>query len=107
MSCGSKKRSRSTTPASGSPRTEFIAEVRGSVTKALADKEASTRLLHRQLKSELGGLDAQEDDLINLQAATDETLPTAKAKITAKLREIEYRGSTSPSAWVRRVGTCR
>ncbi len=69
---------------------DFIAEVRTHVGATLADEEAATRLRHRQLTSELRALDAQEDNLINLVAITDDTVPTAKAKIQAKLRDIEY-----------------
>lgn len=69
---------------------QFIAEVRAQVASALADQEATTRLVHRQLSSQLRRLETEEDNLINLVAATDETVPTARAKVTAKLREIEY-----------------
>jgi hypothetical protein len=60
---------------------DFIAEVRAHVGATLADEDAATRLRHRQLTSELRALDTQEDNLINLVAMTDDTMPTAKTKI--------------------------
>lgn len=68
---------------------EFVAEVRAQVAEALADEEAATRLLHHQLTTELKALDVREDNLIDLAAKTDDTIPQAKAKIAAKLRDIE------------------
>ncbi|GAB2960534.1 hypothetical protein LWP59_05540 [Amycolatopsis acidiphila] len=52
----------------------------------IAEDKTATRLLHRQLTSELQALDAREENLIDL--AADGTLP--QAKIKAKLREIEH-----------------
>ena len=69
---------------------DFIAEVRAHVGATLADEEAATRLLRRQLTGELRALDAQEDNLINLVATTDDSVPTAKAKIHTKLHDIEH-----------------
>jgi site-specific DNA recombinase len=42
---------------------EFITEVRAYVSGAIADQEATTRLLRRQLTTELHGLDVKEDNL--------------------------------------------
>jgi site-specific DNA recombinase len=53
---------------------QFIADVRAQVAEAPADEEAATRLLHRQL---------------DLAAKTDDSVPQAKAKIAANLRDIE------------------
>jgi site-specific DNA recombinase len=64
---------------------EFIADVRTHLGQTLADQETATRLLKQQLTTQLHGLDAKEDNLIDL--AADGTLP--QAKIKQKLREIE------------------
>jgi hypothetical protein len=69
---------------------DFIATVRTQLTEALADQEAAARLLHRQLTAELRALDVREDNLIDLAATADDTVPQAKAKIAAKLRDIEH-----------------
>ena len=63
----------------------FVADVRAHIAEALADEEAATRLLKQQLTTELRGLDAKEENLIDL--AADSTLP--QAKIKQKLRDIE------------------
>jgi len=64
---------------------EFIADVRTHLAQTLADQESATRLLKQQLTTQLHGLDAKEENLIDL--AADGTLP--QAKIKQKLREIE------------------
>lgn len=69
---------------------DFIAEVRTHVAATLADEEAATRLLHQQLSAQLRALDVQEGNLMNLVATTDDSVPTATAKIHAKLRDIEH-----------------
>ena len=62
----------------------FIADVRAHIAEAIGEEEASARLLHQQLTTELHALDTQEDNLINLAASG-----AAQAKIKTKLREIE------------------
>jgi site-specific DNA recombinase len=64
---------------------EFIADVRTHMAETLGEEEAASRLLRQQLTTELQGLDAREENLIDL--AADGTVPQAKIKV--KLREIE------------------
>lgn len=63
----------------------FITDVRAHIAESINAEEASARLLHKQLTTELQGLDAREENLIDL--AADGTLP--QAKIKARLRDIE------------------
>ncbi|WP_373466069.1 recombinase family protein [Streptomyces sp. V3I8] len=63
----------------------FISDVRAHIAETIGDQEASARLLHQQLTTELEGLDGREANLIDL--AADGTLP--QTKIKAKLRDIE------------------
>jgi len=69
---------------------EFISDVRTHLGQTLADQESATRLLKQQLTTQLHGLDAKEENLIDL--AADSTLP--QAKIKQKLREIERKHLT-------------
>ena len=55
------------------------------MSNALGDEEAASRLLKQQLTTELRGLDAKEENLLDL--AADGTLP--QTKIKAKLHDIE------------------
>ncbi len=64
---------------------EFVEEVREVVAEALADQEAASRLLKRQLTTQLHSLDAKESNLLDL--AADDSLP--QLKIRQKLREIQ------------------
>ena len=63
----------------------FISDVRRHIAESIGEEEAASRLLHKQLTTELQALDAGEANLIDL--AADGTLP--QAKIKAKLRDIE------------------
>ncbi|TMQ91749.1 hypothetical protein ETD83_29460 [Actinomadura soli] len=65
----------------------FMAEVRGYLAEAIGKSEASARLLHQQLTSELTALDAKEENLLDL--AADGEMPQGRIKL--KLREIEAR----------------
>jgi site-specific DNA recombinase len=62
----------------------FTKDVRAHIADVIDEEESAARLLHRQLTNELHTLDAHEDNLIELAASG-----TARAKITAKLRDIE------------------
>jgi site-specific DNA recombinase len=63
----------------------FIADVRAHLEEAIGNEEASARLLHQQLTTELRSLDGREENLLDLTA--DGAL--AQAKIKAKLYDIE------------------
>lgn len=65
----------------------FMAEVRSYLAEAIGESEASARLLHQQLTSELTALDAKEENLLDL--AADGEMPQGRIKL--KLREIEAR----------------
>jgi site-specific DNA recombinase len=67
---------------------EFIADVRTHVAATLQDEQATTQLLHRQLTAELHSLDVKEENLIDLAAGGDETMP--QDKIKQKLRDIGH-----------------
>jgi site-specific DNA recombinase len=63
---------------------EFVAAIRQSMEAALADSETSQRLLSKQLQDQLTGLNAKEENLLDL--AADGSLP--QAKIRERLRSI-------------------
>ena len=65
-------------------RSEFIADVGAHIDSVINEQEASARLLHKQISSQLRELDTKEENLIDL--AADGTLPQTKVK--AKLRDI-------------------
>jgi site-specific DNA recombinase len=64
---------------------QLITDIRAEVSHAIDEQEASERLLHGQLTTELKALDTREENLIDL--AADATIP--QPKIKTKLREIE------------------
>jgi site-specific DNA recombinase len=66
-------------------RPEFIADVGAHIDTVINEQEAATRLLHKQISSQLRELDTKEENLIDL--AADGTLPQTKVK--AKLRDIQ------------------
>jgi site-specific DNA recombinase len=66
---------------------EFVTEVRKQLDTTLAEENAATRLLHQQLTTELHALDAKENNLLDL--GFGDLTASAKAKIKAKLQEIE------------------
>jgi site-specific DNA recombinase len=63
---------------------QFVATVRAEVARAIDEQEASERLLHKQLTTELKALDTREENLIEL--AADSTI--GQEKIKTKLRDI-------------------
>lgn len=69
---------------------DLIERVEAEVRRALADDQASTRLIRNQVKAQLARLDVQEENLLDL--AADGDLP--KAKISQRLRDIEEQRQT-------------
>lgn len=69
---------------------EFAQQVRVVLYETIADRDQATKLLHKQLTTQLGKLDVQEENLLDL--AADGDLP--QAKIRRRLHRIQGQRQT-------------
>jgi site-specific DNA recombinase len=79
----------------------FIADARQQITAALEDEAASTKLLHRQVTSQLRALDARENNLLELPPATTARSPAPQPRSRPSSTTSNGSAATSPNASTR------